>query len=123
MRRLKMRHVRSRVGRHDDGEMGKEGKMPAYLVLANWTEQGIEDLKESPDRLVAARNAIEAAGGRLTAFYMTMGEYDLAAIIEAPDDATVARMLLGIARRGSIRTKTLRAFEEDEFRSIIDTLP
>lgn len=97
--------------------------MPTYQVLAKWTEQGIAELKDSPDRLVAARDAIEAAGGKLVSFYMTMGEYDLAAIVEAPDDEVLASVLLRIARGGAIRTTTLRAFDEDEYRSIIEMLP
>ena len=97
--------------------------MPTYQVLAKWTEQGIAELKDSPDRLVAARDAIEAAGGKLISFYMTMGEYDLAAIVEAPDDKVLASVLLRIARGGAIRTTTLRAFDEDEYRSIIEMLP
>ena len=97
--------------------------MPTYQVLAKWTEQGIAELKDSPDRLAAARDAIEAAGGKLISFYMTMGEYDLAAIVEAPDDKVLASVLLRITRGGAIRTTTLRAFDEDEYRSIIEMLP
>ena len=97
--------------------------MPSYLSLINWTEQGIQSVKDSPERLDAAKAAIEAAGGRLIFFYMTMGEYDIATLIEAPDDQTASRVLLSLGAEGSIRTKTMRAFTEDEYRSIVGSLP
>ena len=50
--------------------------MPIYIVLANWTDQGIRTVKDSPKRLDTTRKAIEATGGRLLGFYLTMGEYD-----------------------------------------------
>ncbi len=97
--------------------------MPSYLSLINWTEQGVQHIKESPDRLDAAKAAIEEAGGRMIFFYMTMGEYDIATLIEAPDDETATRWLLGLGAEGSIRTQTMRAFTEDEYRNIVSSLP
>ena len=97
--------------------------MPSYLSLLNWTEQGARDIKQSPERLDAAKEAIQAAGGRMIFFYMTMGEYDIATLIEAPNDEAAASMLLALGAQGSIRTKTMRAFTEDEFRSIVGNLP
>ena len=97
--------------------------MPSFLSLINWTEQGVQTIKESPGRLDAAKAAIEEAGGRMIYFYMTMGEYDLATLIEAPDDETAARVLLALGAQGSIRTKTMRAFTEEEYRSIVGSLP
>lgn len=97
--------------------------MPSYLSLINWTEQGAQQIKESPDRLDAAKAAIEGAGGKMIFFYMTMGEYDLATLIEAPDDEAAARVLLALATQGSIRTKTMRAFTEGEYRDIVGSLP
>ena len=97
--------------------------MPSYLSLINWTEQGAANVKDSPERLDAAKQAIEAAGGRMIFFYMTMGEYDIAMLIEAPNDEAATSVLLALGARGSIRTKTMRAFTEDEFRSIVGNLP
>ena len=97
--------------------------MSTYLVLLNWTAQGIANIAESPGRLDAARSAFAAAGGRLADFYMTMGEYDAVAVAEAPDDAAMAAILLAIARQGNIRTTTLKAFGEAEYRSIVASLP
>ncbi len=96
--------------------------MTTYVCLANWTQKGIESVKESPDRLDAAREAFEEQGVTLRDFYMTVGQYDLAMTLEASDDAAVAKSLLAIAQEGNIRTTTLRAFSESEFREIIGSL-
>jgi len=97
--------------------------MPSYLSLINWTEQGISNVKDSPARLDAAKAAIAAAGGRMIFFYMTMGEYDLATLIEVPDDEAAARVLLQLGAGGAIRTTTMRAFTEQEYRDLIASLP
>lgn len=93
--------------------------MATYLCLMRWTKQGLENIKDSPSRLDAARKAIEPAGAKITSFYMLMGQYDMAIVIEAPDDATLARINLSLASKGGTRTETMRAFTEDEYRKII----
>jgi uncharacterized protein with GYD domain len=97
--------------------------MPSYLSLINWTEQGIANVKDSPERLDAAKQAIEAAGGRMIFFYMTMGEYDLATLVELPDDDAAASVLLALGGQGAIRTTTMRAFTEEEYRNIVSAMP
>jgi uncharacterized protein with GYD domain len=93
--------------------------MPTYLSLLSWTKEGLEKIKESPARLDAGKKAIESAGGKLKGFYLLMGQYDMAIIVEAPDDATLARINLSLASKGGVRSETLRAFTEDEYRKII----
>jgi uncharacterized protein with GYD domain len=93
--------------------------MPTYLILTNWTNEGVEKIKDSPSRFDAAKKVIESSGGKLKDFYLLMGQYDMALIAEAPDDATVARVNLSLASKGSVRTQTSRAFTEDEYRKII----
>jgi uncharacterized protein with GYD domain len=97
--------------------------MPTYITLINFTEQGMQNIKESPARYQAGKEAVEAAGGKYLGFYLTMGRYDAILIAEGPDDATVAQMLLMIAAQGNVRTETLRAFPEDEYREIVARLP
>ncbi len=97
--------------------------MPTYIALLKWTDQGIRNIKESPQRLEAAKQAISAAGGRMTAFYMVMGEYDLVAIIEAPNDEAYTTGMLTIASRGAVRSTTLKAFTEEDYRRIIGAIP
>lgn len=97
--------------------------MATYISLCNWTQKGIETVKESPTRLAEARKAFKAAGARLREIYLTMGEYDFVVIAEAPDDESMAKVLLAAATAGAVRTKTLRAFPEKQYREIIDSLP
>ena len=93
--------------------------MPTYISLVKWTDQGIRNVKESPARLDAATQATEAVGGKTIAFYLTMGRYDVVIISEYPNDEAAATVLLGIASRGNVRTETLRAFTEDQYRDVI----
>jgi len=93
--------------------------MPTYVVLANWTDQGIRTVKKSPQRLDTTRKAIEAAGGRLLGFYLTMGRYDEVLIVEGPSDEVAATVALSAGSEGNVRTETLKAFPEDQYRGII----
>ena len=96
--------------------------MPTYIMLANWTDQGAQRVKESPRRLDTAKKALEDMGGKFAGVYMTMGEYDLIAVYDAPDDAVVARFTLVLGSLGTVRTKTLKAFPEAAYREIIASL-
>jgi uncharacterized protein with GYD domain len=97
--------------------------MPTYLALARWTKEGVEKIKESPSRLDAAKKAIELAGGKVVSFYMLMGQYDIAIVLEAADDATLARTILSLVSKGGVRLETTRAFTEDEYRKVIAAIP
>jgi len=96
--------------------------MSTYISLLRYTQKGIEGVKESPGRLDAARKAFEKVGARLKDFYLVSGQYDAVVISEAPDDATAAKVSLSLAARGNVRTETLRAFTEEEFRKIVAEL-
>ena len=96
--------------------------MPTYISLLNYTEQGIKNIKDSPKRGAAARQAVEAAGGKWLGFYLTMGQYDAVVITEAPNDEAYATLILSIGSLGNVRTTTLKAFDEDEFRRIIGNI-
>lgn len=97
--------------------------MPTYIVMSKWTAQGLQNIKQSPTRLDAGRKAYEAAGMKMTGFYMTTGRYDMVAIVEAPNDLTLAKAVLATAAQGSLTTETYRAFTEDEYRQIIGGIP
>jgi len=96
--------------------------MTTYILLINWTDQGIRSAKDSPKRLDAARNLLGSMGGSFDKFYLTMGEYDMVAVCEAPDDRVMARFTLSLAAAGNVRTKTLKAFPEVHYRDIIASL-
>ncbi len=96
--------------------------MPTYIAMLKWTSHGLQDIKQSPSRLDAARKGFEAAGVRMKDFYMVTGQHDMIAILEAPDDTALAKALLGAASQGRITSETCRAFTEDEYRQIIGSL-
>lgn len=96
--------------------------MAKYIVLVNWTELGIKNVRESPNRLDMAKKMLAEMGGKFEQFYMTMGDADMVAICDIPDDDTAARFALRLAMQGSVRTRTMKAFSEDAYRRIIDTL-
>jgi uncharacterized protein with GYD domain len=97
--------------------------MAHYIGLLQWTQQGVEKVKESPARLDAARQAFASMGVTFKDIYLTMGQYDLICHMEAPDDETLAKAILAVASKGSVRTQTLRAFTEAEYRRIVASLP
>jgi uncharacterized protein with GYD domain len=92
-------------------------------VLIRYTQKGIENIKQGPQRVDAVRQLLQSAGAEMRAFYPTFGRYDAVSIIEAPDDETAARLLLTIGMQGNVKTETLKAFTEDEYRRIIAALP
>ena len=96
--------------------------MATYIVLINYTEQGIKNVKDSPSRLDAARQMMKDMGGELKDTYLTIGSYDLVAVVEAPSDKILARFALKLGSLGNIRTTTLRAFNEAEYRDIVQSL-
>jgi uncharacterized protein with GYD domain len=100
----------------------REVAVPSYVMLANWTDQGARQVKDSPKRVAAAKKALVEMGGEFKSLYMTMGDYDLVLIYEAPDDAVAARFSLVLAQMGSVRTRTLKAFPEAAYREIINSL-
>lgn len=97
--------------------------MATYISLINYTDQGIAKVKESPGRLNAAKGLAKSLGGEITSFFLTMGAYDMVAISEFPDDTAAAKFALTLGGAGSVRTTTLRAFPEAEYRDIIGSLP
>ena len=97
--------------------------MAKYITLVKYTSKGIENVKESPSRLDAFKQLCEAMGGKLEGFYLTMGRYDMVVITDAPDPETVAKVILTTGSAGAVRTETLHAFSEEEYRKIISELP
>ena len=96
--------------------------MATFIVLANWTDQGLRTVEESPRRLDAAKKTLEDMGGQFRSFYMTVGVYDLMLIFDAPDDAVAARFLMMWGKGGNVRTSTLRAFPESAYREIMNSV-
>ena len=94
--------------------------MPTYSALIDWTDQGVQNFKDSVDRYEAARGQLEGLGIRFADIYWTLGIHDIVAIADAPDDETLAAGLLAVAGAGNVRTTTLRAFNADEMRGVVN---
>ena len=88
--------------------------MPTYLVLGNFTDQGIRSVRDSLKREETFRKQCEKAGAQVRDVYRTMGRYDMAAVLEAPDDIVLSSLMYSIGALGNIRTETLRAFTRQE---------
>jgi uncharacterized protein with GYD domain len=93
--------------------------MPTYILLVDWTDQGVRNFKDTVDRYEAAEGAFESLGVRFTDIRWTLGAHDMVTTAEAPDDETLAAALLSVAGQGNIRTTTLRAFTREEMRTVI----
>jgi uncharacterized protein with GYD domain len=101
------------------GKLPNEDRMPSYVSIIDWTDQGIANFKDTVDRYEAAQQQFERLGVRFTDVYWTLGEHDLVAVLEAPDDETATAAMLAVGAQGNIRTKTMRAFSRDEMRAVI----
>ena len=96
--------------------------MANYVVLINWTEQGIATAADSPSRATAGAAALKKLGGKLKTVLWTIGPYDLVAIVEAPDDETITAFCLATCGQGNVRTTTMRAFDRTEMAAIFEKI-
>lgn len=95
--------------------------MITVFFLLSWTEYGIKNIKDSPSRFDEAKALLESMGGKVKDIYMTSGDYDMVMIAELPGDA-VAKYALSLAQKGAVRTKTIRAWTESEYRELMGSL-
>ena len=96
--------------------------MPKYVILLNWTDQGIATVKDTVNRYHAAKQLVESKGGRFDAIFWTQGPYDLVAVTEVPDEETGTAINLQLGATGNLRTLTMRAFTEDEMEEILEKM-
>ena len=92
--------------------------MAAYLVLINYTDQGIRSIQDSPKRAAAAKDLAQSMGIEVREVLWTLGNFDGALLLEGPDDSAITAWALKVASLGNVRTQTLRAFRREEFQSI-----
>jgi len=97
--------------------------MAKYIVLMNWTDQGIRNVKDTVKRARAARQAFEGMGVQMREIYWAIGPYDIVSMVEAPDDETATKAGLALGMQGNGRTITLRVFDEREMEGILKGLP
>ena len=92
--------------------------MPAFIILANFTDQGARAIKDSPERFEAFKSLAEAAGVTVKSVHWTTGAYDMVLVTEGPEDASMS-LNLKMAALGNVRTQTLRGFSCAEMRKLV----
>ena len=97
--------------------------MPTYIVLLNWTEQGVKSAKDTVDRYEQGKAAFKELGVSFLDTYWTVGPYDVVSTIDAPDDETLSAALLTLAGLGNVRSTTMRAFSADEMTGLLGRMP
>ena len=96
--------------------------MALYISLLAFTQKGVEAVKEQGSRIDDIKAAYRAAGGELVAYYATMGQYDGVVVYRMPDDVAAASFILSTMARGNVRSETMRAFDEAEYRTVLEKL-
>ena len=94
--------------------------MPNYIILANWTDQGIRNVKDTIKRAKSYEDAVEKAGGKFLGFYYTIGRYDMVSVVQAPTDEVIVSILFSLESLGNVRSETLKAFSVAETANIIE---
>lgn len=97
--------------------------MATFIVLGGFTDQGIRNAKETTKRAQAFRDMASKGGVKVKDIFWTLGAYDVVVTLEAPDDETVAALLLKLGSLGNIRSQSLRAFSADEMEKILKKMP
>ena len=96
--------------------------MATYIVLLNFTDQGIRKVKETTKRADAVKKMAKKFGINAKEFFWTLGNYDVVAIFEAPDDESMTALGLSIGAAGNVRSQTLRAFSKEDMNGILAKL-
>lgn len=96
--------------------------MATYIVLGNFTDQGIRNVKDTAKRAEAFKGMAQKLGVTVNEVYWTLGQYDIATIVDAPDDAAITALGLSAGALGNVRTQCLRAFTAEEIGPIIDRM-
>ena len=89
--------------------------MPTYVMLTRLTPEGVQTIKNNPERIREVNREVESLGAAVTAQWATLGQYDFVNIIDAPDEQTIARVSMELGSRGTSRYETLTAIPIDAF--------
>jgi uncharacterized protein with GYD domain len=93
--------------------------MAGYICLFRYTQQGIANIKDSPQQMKDARAAAESMGIRTVGLWVTLGKQDVVGVFDAPDDQTMAAFVLGVAKLGNLTSQTMRALSEEEVAQVV----
>ncbi len=103
--------------------VGTDKVKPTYISLVKFTEKGIQNARQTTQRLADWSAKVQSMGVTIKQMYWTLGEYDQVCIFEAPDDETAASVLLAADMLGNIRSQTMRAFTAAEMDKILARIP
>jgi uncharacterized protein with GYD domain len=92
--------------------------LPSFVVLGNWTDQGIRNVKAAPERIKTTHSMVEKANGKMQLYY-TLGTYDFVMIVEVPNDEAIIEILSSLGSMGNVRTATMKAWTESEVATIL----
>jgi uncharacterized protein with GYD domain len=96
--------------------------MNRYIVMLNWTDEGIKTIEDSPHRHEAAKGLAQIYKCELVEFYLTMGSVDIVAIIDAPSDEALMKFNLALRANGNLSTQTLKTFDRESYRNILASI-
>src|ERR1700739_308816 len=96
--------------------------MPTFIIMMNWTEQGIHNVKDAPKRAAAAKEMAKKLGVEIKQTYLTNGQFDLVSIVESASGDNIAKFCMQIGALGNVRTRTVRAWSQDEYMKLISEL-
>ncbi len=89
--------------------------MPTYIMVSRLTPEGVQTVKNNPQRIKEVNREIEQLGGEVKAQWATLGQFDFVNVIEAPDEATMSRISLELGSRGTARYESMPAIPVDDF--------
>lgn len=93
--------------------------MATFVTLMTWTDQGSRDIRDWGRRVGAAEDLVKKLGGQLKDVFITLGQYDVVAVVDAPDDETATQISLAIGSQGNAKIQTLRAFPRTQAETLI----
>jgi len=96
--------------------------MSEYIMLFRYTQQGLQNIKDAPNRIKNIKKLFEQNGAKVKTLYAVLGQYDTVCIAEAPDDETMAKISLQISAQGNVKGETLRAFSEEQTVKLISQI-
>ncbi len=96
--------------------------MRTFVIMANWTDQGVKNIRDTLQRAKTFRALIESRRGKLREHLYTLGGYDIVMVTEFPDEETAAAAVLALASLGNVRVQTMQAFTDEEMAAIIRQL-
>lgn len=96
--------------------------MPTFIILGNFTDQGVKTVKDSVKRSDAIRDMGKKFGVTMKDIHWTMGAYDVVGTFEAPDGPSMSAFVLAIGMAGNVRGQTLSAYPKSEMEGILKKL-